>query len=131
MVSWFRVLLLFVTAALSGALSPAVAQPAASPVTFNKDVAPILFSQCVTCHRPGGSAGSTLLTFDDARRRARQIAAVTASRTMPPWKPEPGFGEFAGDRRLTGKQIETFQRWIEGGLVEGAPADLPRQPDRC
>ena len=128
MVSWFRVLF-FVTAALSGALPPAVAAPAASPATFNKDVAPILFSQCAACHRPGGSAASNLLTFDDARRRARQIAAVTASRTMPPWKPEPGFGEFAGNRRLTDQQIETFQRWIEGGLVEGAPADLPRQPE--
>jgi len=127
-VSRFRVLF-FVTAALGGALLAAVAEPAASTVTFNKDVAPILFSQCATCHRPGGSAGSTLLTFDDARRRARQIAAVTASRTMPPWKPEPGFGEFAGNRRLTDRQIETFQRWVDGGLVEGARADLPRQPE--
>ena len=117
------------TAALGGALPAAVAQPAASTVTFNKDVAPILFSQCAACHRPGGSAGSTLLTFDDARRRARQIAAMTASRTMPPWKPEPGFGEFAGNRRLTDEQIETFQRWVDGGLVEGARADLPRQPE--
>jgi mono/diheme cytochrome c family protein len=126
-VSRLRVLFV-VTAALSGIL-PAVVRPAASPVTFNKDVAPILFSQCAACHRPGGSAGSTLLTYDDARRRARQIAAVTASRTMPPWKPEPGFGEFAGNRRLTDEQIETFQRWVDGGLVEGARADLPRQPD--
>ena len=126
MVSWFRVLFFF--SALGGALS-AVAQSRASTVTFNKDVAPILFSQCAACHRPGGSAGSTLLTYDDARRRARQIAAVTASRTMPPWKPEPGFGEFAGNRRLTDEQIETFQRWVDGGLVEGARADLPRQPE--
>jgi tetratricopeptide (TPR) repeat protein/mono/diheme cytochrome c family protein len=127
-VSRFRVLF-FVTAALGGALPAAAAQPAASTVTFNKDVAPILFSQCAACHRPGGSAGSTLLTFDDARRRARQIAAMTASRTMPPWKPEPGFAEFAGNRRLTDEQIETFQRWVNGGLVEGARADLPRQPE--
>jgi len=118
-----------VTAALTGAVPVAVAQAAASTVTFNKDVAPILFNQCAACHRPGGSAGTTLLTFDDARRRARQIAAVTASRTMPPWKPEPGFGEFEGNRRLTDEQIETFQRWVDGGLVEGARADLPKQPE--
>jgi Flp pilus assembly protein TadD len=126
-VSRFRVFF-FVTAALSGAVPAVVAQPAASTVTFNKDVAPILFSQCAVCHRPGGSATSTLLTFDDARRRARQIAAVTASRTMPPWKPEPGFGDFEGNRRLTDGQIAVFQRWLDDGLQEGHRRDLPKLP---
>ena len=127
MVLRFRVFF-FVTVALSGVVPAAVAQPAASTATFNKDVAPILFSQCAACHRPGGSASSTLLTFDDARRRARQIASVTASRTMPPWKPEPGFGDFEGNRRLTDGQIAVFQRWLDDGLQEGDRRDLPKLP---
>jgi tetratricopeptide (TPR) repeat protein len=97
-------------------------------MTFTKDVAPLLFAHCATCHRPGGSAASSLLTFDDARRRARQIVAMTASRAMPPWKPEPGFGEFEGTRRLTDAQIATIQHWLDGGLQEGSSADLPTAP---
>jgi tetratricopeptide (TPR) repeat protein len=96
--------------------------------TFAKDVAPILFEHCVACHRPGESGGFSLLTYVDVRPRAAAIARVTESRVMPPWKPEPGRGEFAGARHLTEQQIETIQRWVAGGAVEGSPGDLPPAP---
>ena len=112
-----------------GALQPRlVAQPAHAPtgtVTFARDVAPILYRRCATCHRPDGAAPFSLLTFEDARRRGSQMAAVTASRYMPPWKPEPGFGDFAGERRLSDAEIATIDRWVKGGLLEGNPVDLP------
>jgi tetratricopeptide (TPR) repeat protein/mono/diheme cytochrome c family protein len=101
---------------------------ASSGVTFTKDVAPVVYERCVGCHRPGGGAPFDLLTYDDVRRRASQIAAVTASRSMPPWKPEPGFGDFAGDRRLSDAQIATIRRWVDQGAVEGAAVDLPARP---
>ena len=69
---------------------------APSRLTFNRDIAPIVFSRCSSCHRPGGGGPFSLLTYDDVRRRAKQIATVTRSRYMPPWKPEAGYGEFAG-----------------------------------
>jgi len=47
---------------------------------------------------------------------------------MPPWKPEPGYGEFVGARRLTEQQIETIQQWVRGGSREGDRADLPQPP---
>ncbi len=97
-------------------------------VTFSRDIAPILFRECATCHRPGGSAASDLLTYDAARGRARQLAAVTAARVMPPWKPEAGYGSFEGVRRLNDEQIALFQRWIDDGLEEGERADLPPRP---
>ena len=83
------------------------AQGAAAPttVTFAKDVAPILFQQCASCHRPGGAAPFSVLTFAEARPRAKSIAAAVQRRTMPPWKPEPGYGEFVAGRRLTDEQI--------------------------
>jgi tetratricopeptide (TPR) repeat protein len=68
------------------------------------------------------------LTFDDARRRARQIVTMTRSRAMPPWKPEPGFGDFEGDRRLSDQQVAVFQRWLDDGLLEGNRVDLPKTP---
>src|SRR5438874_2696183 len=85
---------------LAGAADPSSAQtaprgPNPRVVTFNRDVAPVLFDHCGTCHRPEGPAPFSLLTYRDARQRAALIAAVTKSRYMPPWKPEPGSSEFA------------------------------------
>ena len=101
----------------------------ASPeVTFSQDIAPILFTHCAECHRPSGDAPFSLTTFDEVRRRAAQIATVTRSRYMPPWKPVPGFGDFVGSRRLTDAEIGLISRWLENGTPEGDPADLPALP---
>lgn len=97
-------------------------------VTFSKDVAPIVFEHCASCHRPGAIAPFSLLTYKDARPRAPALARATASRTMPPWKPEPGYGAFIGAHRLTDSQIEIFRRWADDGAPEGRPADLPSAP---
>jgi len=99
-----------------------------SPVTFNKDIAPILFQHCAACHRPGESGPFPLLSYKDAKSRARQIAAVTQSKFMPPWLPEPGEFKFADELRLSDAQIAVITQWVEQGAVEGAPSDLPPAP---
>ncbi|MGH9330770.1 MAG: tetratricopeptide repeat protein [Vicinamibacterales bacterium] len=101
---------------------------AAPEITFSRDVAPIVFSRCAPCHRPGEVGPFSLLTYEDVKRRARQIASVTAARVMPPWPPEPGHGEFAGERRLSHAEIATIQRWVASGAPEGNRADLPPAP---
>src|SRR4030095_10615443 len=97
-------------------------------LTFNKDIAPIIFQSCAECHHPGGPAPFSLLSYDDVKKRARQIATVTKTRYMPPWPPEPGFGEFIGQRRLSDEQIGTIQHWIEQGAAQGAGSTVPRAP---
>src|SRR5438128_2820624 len=82
------------------AQSPAQS-PAQSNLTFNRDIAPIIWTRCAPCHRPGEVGPFSLLTYDDVRRRAMQIGTVTAKGLMPPWKPEAGKGEFQDERRLT------------------------------
>src|SRR3712207_236749 len=76
-------------------------------VTFNRDVAPIVHAHCAACHRERETAPFALLTYDDVRKRANQIAEVTAERIMPPWKaePMPGHAPFLGERRLSDEQI--------------------------
>ena len=101
---------------------------ASEPPTFTQDVAPILFSRCAPCHQQDGDAPFSLVTYDDARRRARQIGEVTAKRYMPPWKPAGESPAFAGERRLTGDQIAVIDRWVKAGTPEGRPQDLPRRP---
>jgi Flp pilus assembly protein TadD len=99
-----------------------------SRVTFAADVAPILINACVSCHRPEGIAPFSLLTYDEAKSHAAAIVAATRDRFMPPWKPEPGYGEFLDERRLTSEQISILRRWVDDGLLEGDPALLPRPP---
>ena len=104
--------------------------PSANPqVTFNRDIAPIFFRYCASCHRPGEAGPFPLLTYKDAKSRAKQIAGVTQSRFMPPWLPEPGEFKFADELRLSDKQIELIARWVEQGATEGVPSDLPPQPE--
>jgi Flp pilus assembly protein TadD len=100
----------------------------AQPVTFTKDIAPILFHYCAPCHRPGEAGPFRLLTYEDARRRGELIARVTRQRYMPPWPPEPGYGDFAGARRLTAAQIDLLARWAASGMPEGDRKDLPVRP---
>jgi tetratricopeptide (TPR) repeat protein len=92
-------------------------------VTFHRDVAPILRERCAGCHQPGGGAPFPLLEYRDARRRASLIARVTATRYMPPWKPQQGHGTFANDRRLTDAQIALLEQWANSGALEGSAAE--------
>ncbi len=121
-----------ICAFLGAASAPAADEKAAAPssdaVTFTKDVAPILFDHCAICHRPEQSGPFSLLSYRDAKKHAKEIAEVTHRRYMPPWLAEPGYGEFANDRRLSTEQIETLQRWYAAGAPEGNPADLRPAP---
>ena len=96
--------------------------------TFNSDIAPLVFHNCAPCHRPAGPAPFDLLSYADVSARAEQIAFVTETRYMPPWKPKRGYGSFAGERGLSAEQIATIRRWVEHGKQEGSPADLPPLP---
>lgn len=107
---------------LWAALTTGIAFPAPtkSAVTYHQQIAPILSKSCARCHRPGQSGPFPLLTYEDARKRAAQIAAVTRRRYMPPWLPQAGYGDFSDERRLTDEQIEAIQRWARDGAPEGA-----------
>ncbi|HKH98374.1 MAG TPA: tetratricopeptide repeat protein [Candidatus Sulfotelmatobacter sp.] len=110
---------------LPSSSSPQVTSP---QVTYNRDVAPIMFRSCALCHRSGESAPFSLLTYADAKKHARQIAELTRSRTMPPWLPEPQEAKFADELRLSEEEINLVERWAHQGALEGDPADLPAQP---
>lgn len=111
---------------LLGRSSPPAASHGES-VTFNQDIAAILFDNCASCHRESGPAPFSLLTYQDAKKRAQQIQVVTESRYMPPWMPEPGYAEFVGERRLSDGQIRLIRHWVEQGAPEGLPP-VPASP---
>jgi tetratricopeptide (TPR) repeat protein len=103
--------------------------PQNATVTFNRDIAPIVFRNCTVCHRPGEAAPFSLLAYAEAKKRAGLIAALTTSRDMPPWLPERGRVEFLGERGLDDDEIALIRLWVEQGAVEGDPADLPPLPE--
>ena len=97
----------------------------ASGVTYAKDIAPLIVDRCGTCHHTGGSAPFSLLTYVDVKRRATQIASVTKSRFMPPWKADPGDGPFVGQHPLRDAEIQLIARWADEGAAEGDPREMP------
>src|SRR6516165_3353633 len=101
---------------------------AADRVTFSETIAPIVYANCVTCHRPGEAAPFSLITYNDVSKRAPIIATVTRSRYMPPWHAAHGYGEFDGERRLTDAQIAAIGEWVKQGMPEGDPAKMPKLP---
>jgi Flp pilus assembly protein TadD len=108
--------------------------------TFNHDIAPILYENCATCHRPIDQTAGTpdpvcfagapfsVLEYGAVRGRGRQIVQAISSRAMPPWLPEHGYGDFERERRLRDDQIESIRRWVDGGAPEGDPAARPPLP---
>jgi hypothetical protein len=96
--------------------------------SFTKDVAPILYKNCVSCHRPGEMAPMSLLDYQSARPWAKAIQTAVVSQKMPPWFADPRYGHFENDARLTAADINTIEAWVAGGAVEGNPKDLPAQP---
>jgi Flp pilus assembly protein TadD/mono/diheme cytochrome c family protein len=103
-------------------------EAAEAPVTFTHQIAPILYKNCVTCHRPGGAGPFSLLTYQDVAQRGQLIEKVTQSRYMPPWLPEPGYGDFAESRRLPDADVALIKKWVESGMAQGDVADLPKPP---
>jgi Flp pilus assembly protein TadD/mono/diheme cytochrome c family protein len=115
-----------VLVALPFAQSPTRA--AEAPVTWNRQIAPIVYRNCAACHHPGGAGPFSLLSYADARRHAPQILQVTQSRFMPPWLPAPGYGDFANTRRLSDEDLALIKKWIESGAPQGDPAETPAPP---
>ena len=106
---------------------PAVVAAADAP-TFSRDIAPILYAKCVSCHRNGEVAPMALLTYQDARPWARAIKEKVTSRQMPPWFADPSIGRFANDPRLSEAEIAAIAGWADAGAPQGDPKDVPKLP---
>lgn len=103
---------------------PAPLIAAGVSVTYSRDVAPILRAHCVGCHRPGEVGPFSLATYRDVAKRARFVRDVTGSGQMPPWRAQPGYGEFLDAHRLTRRELALIDRWAESGAPEGDRSDL-------
>jgi len=125
--TWFR-MRPSIPALLTALTAIGCSSPQPLVPTFNKDVAPIVFTHCSGCHRPGPPMPFTLVNYQDVKGRAGAVATATETRRMPPWLPDPGNPALVGERSLRAEDIDTVQRWVGAGSPEGDPADLPPRP---
>ena len=96
-----------------------------APVTFNKDVLPVLQRNCQVCHRPGEIGPMSFLTYESTRPWAKAIRAAVLSHKMPPWFADPNAGHFSNDRTLSPAEMNTIVAWADSGAPEGDPRDKP------
>ncbi len=120
-------LFLVLALGVSGSGAAPVPAPTGAP-TFYRNIAPIIYQNCSSCHRPGESGPFSLLSYDDVKRHAAQIATVTRTRFMPPWLPEPGHEQFEEERRLSDAQISLIQQWVKAGAPAGPQSAGPLSP---
>ena len=99
-------------------------------ITWNRQVSRIVYANCVSCHREGGTAFS-LMEYADARGAAEAIKRSVLSRSMPPWGAVKGFGSLSDEQGLSEAQIEMIVDWVDTGTGRGNnPRALPEQPPR-
>jgi hypothetical protein len=125
-----RIAAIGVSALAVAVLSAARGVPSAAgpkPITFTKDVAPVLQQKCQVCHQPDSIGPMPLITYEDAREYAEKIKRKVSQRLMPPWHIDRtvGIQEFKNDRSLSDEQIATLVGWVDGGTPLGDPKDMP------
>lgn len=108
---------------------PAAAADGAGGPTYAEHVAPIIFSRCTRCHRPGEIGPFPLRSFEEVHAWAATIRETVIERRMPPWDADPRFGTFSNDIRLTDEEIATVVAWVDAGAPRGDPATAPPVPD--
>src|SRR5215475_4122986 len=114
--------------ALRPGLTTSQAAGPAAP-TFAKDVAPIVYEKCASCHRPGEVAPMPLISYEDVRPWAKAIKSKVVGREMPPWGADHEQTlPMRNDRSLSEREIQTIAAWVDGGAQRGNDADLPAKP---
>ena len=121
---YLPLLLLAGVSSLQSAIPPNFSEP----VTFDKNVAPILYANCTICHHPNDIAPMSLMSYGDSRPWAAAMREAVIRRVMPPWHADPKVGHFMNDRRLADADIAIIEAWVEQGAKEGDAKDLPPAP---
>ncbi len=93
------------------------------PLSFNQDIAPIIFENCSPCHRDEGIGPMTFSNYKEVAEYSEMIADVTRTQYMPPWSADTEYTSFVQQRSLEESQIQLIQRWVKQGAPEG-DADL-------
>lgn len=96
--------------------------------TFSKDIAPIIYDNCLSCHRENGYAPFSLESYEDVSKRGEFVKYVTETKYMPPWHADSDYRKYLEERKLSTIEIEKIKAWVENGMPKGRKKDLPEKP---
>jgi hypothetical protein len=106
------------------------------PISYVRQVAPVLQSKCVDCHSEGHVGPFAMSGYNKVKGWSAMIQEVVLDRRMPPWHADPHVGDFANQRQrtLSGAEARTILNWIEQGCPRGEGEDplaveRPAAPD--
>lgn len=91
----------------------------AQDATWNGGVGKLIYNNCSNCHHEGGIGPFSIASYDDAKDRAQSIKYHTQDRHMPPWKADPSYTKFVGERRLSDAEINLIATWVDNGTPLG------------
>jgi hypothetical protein len=103
-------------------------EPITTKLTWTQEISRIVYKHCAGCHREGGAAPMSLITYEESRPWAKAIRDEVLERRMPPWGAVKGFGQFRDDQSLADTEIEMLVLWVEGGAPKGDDIYLPSVP---
>lgn len=101
--------------------------------TWFADVGPLVRTHCTGCHVAGGIAPFSLVERADVAAHGDEILVAVEGNVMPPFSAEeasdctPTHG-WTDDPRLSLRDKARLRQWIEGGMPDGEPRDLPSPP---
>ena len=106
-----------------------VSAPRAAAVTFSEHIAPILYDNCVTCHRPGEAAPFPLISYEDVAKRATAdrdgdevaVHAAVARRARLRRLRRRAPADRRADRRPS-------REWVKQGMPRGNARSMPKLP---
>ena len=99
-------------------------------LTYYEHIKPIVDDKCVTCHTEGKIGPFTLNNYEEVKAHGLVSKAYVSNKVMPPWPPDNTCNTwYQYDRSLTDDQIDMFVSWVDGGMLEGDPANTPQNRD--
>jgi hypothetical protein len=113
---------------LANLVSITASQAQPTQLNFSEHIAPIIYTHCARCHRPGEVAPFSLLSYQDVASRGTTIASVTSSGYMPPWKPDPNYRHYLDENTLSTSEIANIKSWVSSGMPQGDPGLAPPIP---
>ena len=97
-------------------------------ITFCKTIAPILYENCLECHRTGEIGPFDISNYDEVVGWAEMIVEVIDQKRMPPWHADPSHSSFKNSRQMPPNSIATIREWLAAGMPFGDAKDLPIKP---
>lgn len=119
MKKFYIVLLMFIVATFSNS---------AKAQLVYKDVAPIFYNNCTTCHHVGGGGPMPLMNYSQTSVFASAILYHVQQGHMPPWSPDTTYSRFVNERLISSSERNDIISWVNSGALKGDTTLAPAAP---